>query len=43
MVWCGSKNGYQKDMCLKEIGQRAEMMAILGSIGNIIFFLGELI
>ena len=34
-VWvagCASKNGYQKDMCLKEIGLRAENMStIIGS------------
>ena len=33
MVWCGSNNRYQKDMCLEEIGLRAQnMIAILGSI-----------
>ena len=37
MVRCGSKNGHQKDMCLKEIGLRAQnMLTILGSIVNII-------
>ena len=33
MVWCGFKNGYQNDMCLKEIGIHAQnMITILGSI-----------
>ena len=36
-VWCGSETGYQKAMCLKEIGLRApDMMTILDSIFNII-------
>ena len=26
VVWCASKNGYQKDMCLKEIGLHAQNM-----------------
>ena len=30
MVWCGSKNKYRKDTCLKDIGLRAQnMIAIL--------------
>ena len=37
MVRCGSKYGYQKDTCLKDIGLRAQnMINILGSIVNII-------
>ena len=35
VIWCGSKNGYQKDMSLKEIGLRAQnMITILGSISQ---------
>ena len=35
VVWCGSKNGHQKDMRLKEIGLRAQnMITFLSSIGN---------
>ena len=35
MVWCGSKNGNLKDMCLKEIGLRAQnMMFVLSSNYN---------
>jgi hypothetical protein len=34
-VWCGSKNGYQKDLCLQEIGVHAQNMIVnLGSIAN---------
>jgi hypothetical protein len=29
VVWCGSKNGYQKNMCLKEIGLCAQSMIII--------------
>ena len=37
VVWCGSKNGYRKDMCLHEITLRAQhMMTILGSIVYVI-------
>ena len=37
MVRCGFKNGYQKGMCLKEIGVHAQnIVFILGSIVNII-------
>ena len=37
MVWCGSKNVHQKDMCLKEIGLHAQnKISILGSTINII-------
>ena len=37
VVRCGSKNGYQKDMCLKEIGLHAQnMIIILDSIVNVI-------
>ena len=37
MVWCGSKNGYQEDMCLKEFGPHAQnMITILDSIIHII-------
>ena len=37
VVGCGSKNGYQKDVCLKEIGLRAQnMITILGSIVDVI-------
>ena len=36
LVWCGSKNGYQKDMCLIEIGLCAQIMiTILSSIFKI--------
>ena len=36
MVWCGSKNGYQNNTCLKEIGLHApNMITILKSIVNI--------
>ena len=32
MIWCSSKNEYQKDMCVKEIGLCAQnMTTILGS------------
>jgi len=35
VVWSGPKNKYQKEMCLKEIGQRAQnMMTILDSISQ---------
>jgi hypothetical protein len=35
VVWCGSKNRYQKDMNLTEIGQCAQnMITILGSMVN---------
>ena len=37
MVRCGSENGHWQDMCLKEIGQSAQLLlAILGSIVNMI-------
>ena len=37
MVRCSSKNGYHKDMCLKEIGVRTQnTIIILGSIMNIV-------
>jgi hypothetical protein len=37
VLWCGSKYGYQKDMCKKEIGFCAQsMITIPGSIVNII-------
>ena len=29
VVWCGSKNKYQKDMCLKEIGLHPQNMVII--------------
>jgi hypothetical protein len=33
MVWCGFKNGYQKDVSLKELGIHAQnMITIRGSI-----------
>ena len=33
VVWCGSKNGYQKDSEMNEIGQHPQnMITILGSI-----------
>ena len=33
VVWCGSKNKYQKDTCLKEIGLHAQnMITIVASI-----------
>ena len=36
MVSCGSKNGHQKDMCLKEVGICAQNdLTILGSIISI--------
>ena len=35
VVMCGSKNGYQKDICMKEIGLRAKkMITVLSSIVN---------
>ena len=38
VVWCGSKNKYQIDICTNEIGLRIEnMIFILGSIVNIIW------
>jgi hypothetical protein len=37
VVWCSSKNGQQKDMCLEEIGLHAQNMnLILGLIVHII-------
>ena len=37
VIWCGVKNGYPKDNCLKEIGMHAHnMIIILGLIANII-------
>ena len=37
MVWCGSKNGYQKDTCLKEIKVCAQkLISNLDSIVSII-------
>ena len=37
LVRCSSKNGYQKDMCLKGIGLCAQnMITILGPIVNIL-------
>ena len=37
VLWCGSKNGYQKDICLKEIGLHAHItMTILNLIANTI-------
>ena len=37
VVRCGSKNRYQNDLCLKEIGLHAQnMVTILGSTVNII-------
>ena len=37
VVRCGSKNGYEKDMCLKETRLRIQNMIItLGSIANIL-------
>ena len=39
MIWCASKNGYQRDICSKDFGLRAQnMMTILGSIINIIIW-----
>ena len=36
MVWCGSKNEYQEDMCLNEIILHVQnMIIVLGSIVNI--------
>ena len=35
MIWCGSKNGYQKDTCSKEIGLLAQnMINVLNSLGQ---------
>jgi hypothetical protein len=35
VIWSGSKNGYQKDMCSKEIGLRAQsMITSLGAISQ---------
>jgi hypothetical protein len=37
VVWCGSKNGYQKDMSWKEIGLRAKnVIILLSSVVNTI-------
>jgi hypothetical protein len=37
VVRCRSKDGHQKDMCLKEIGLHAQYwLTILGSIVNIV-------
>ena len=37
MVWCGSENGYQKGLCFRETGLRAQnTITALGSIVNII-------
>ena len=36
VIRCGSKNKYQKYTCLKEMGLRAQIITILGSIVNII-------
>jgi hypothetical protein len=37
LVWCGSKNGYQKGMCLKEIGLCVQkMITIVSSLVNTI-------
>ena len=37
VLWCGSKNGYQKCMYSKEIGLHTQNMTIIqGSIVNII-------
>ena len=36
MVRCGSKDGHQKDVCLKEIGLRAQtIITVLGSVVNL--------
>ena len=39
VIWCGSKNGFQKYACLKKIGLYAQNVIItnLGSIVNIIW------
>ena len=37
VIWCGCKDGYHKDMCLKRVRLHAQnMITILGSIVNII-------
>ena len=37
VVWCGSKNEYQKDVCLKDIRLHAhDILTILNSIVNVI-------
>jgi hypothetical protein len=37
VVWCGSKNGYKKHMCLKAIRLHAQnMRAIMNSIAKLI-------
>ena len=36
VFWYGSKNGYQKDMCMKEIGLSVQNMITLGQMVNII-------
>jgi hypothetical protein len=37
VIWWGTKNGYHKDMCSKDIGLRAQkMMIILDALVNII-------
>ena len=40
VVKCGSKNGHQRDMCLKEIQalHAQNMLTILSSIINMIFY-----
>ena len=32
LVWCGYKNEYKKDMCLKEIGLHAQNMITIVSL-----------
>ena len=41
MVWCGSKDGHQKDMCLKEIGLCAKNIIII-PCSIIIFWRGPI-
>jgi hypothetical protein len=37
VVWCGSKNGYQKDICLTQIGLHAHItMTIFNLTANTI-------
>ena len=43
VLWCGFKKGYEKDMCLKEIGPCVQIMiTILSSMMNLIYLSGRL-
>ena len=34
VVRCGSKNGYQEDMCLEEIGLRAQIIITISKFNS---------